>query len=111
MDKHNLLLGAHMSIAGGVQKSLYQGASIGCTAIQIFTDSNRRWHAKEFSQKDIDLFKQAQQETGITHIIAHASYLINMGSLSHDVLVKSVQALCRELNNCEKLGIPYLVLH
>jgi deoxyribonuclease IV len=111
MDKKKLLLGAHMSIAGGAQKALYQGASIGCTAIQIFTDSNRRWGTKEFSETDIELFRKAQQETGINDVIAHASYLINLGSVSKQIQEKAIKALSRELTNCEKLGIKYLVLH
>ncbi len=111
MPKKQLLLGAHMSIAGGVEKAIYRGSSIGCTAIQLFTESNRRWSFKRFEQHQIELFKQAEKETGLTHVMAHASYLINMGSTSKATLEKSAHALLEELNRCEQLAIPYLVLH
>lgn len=109
--KHKLLLGSHMSIAGGVEQALYRGAALGCTAIQIFTSSNRQWNTKEFSSESIMAFKQAQTETNITTVIAHASYLINLGSISAEIVQKSAQALHYELIRCNQLGIRYLVLH
>lgn len=111
MTKPKLLLGAHMSIASGVEKALYAGASIGCTAIQLFTGSNRQWILKKLTPESIDLFKKAQQETGITSVIAHASYLINLGSTSPQILQKSLHALFADLVRCEQLSIPFLVLH
>jgi len=111
MPKSHYLLGAHMSISGGADKALYRGAEIGCTAIQIFTGSNRQWNLKEFTPEEISAFERAQKETGITAVIAHASYLINLGSNSKDILHKSTQALEKELFRCAQLGITYLVLH
>ena len=49
--KHRLLLGAHMSISGGLEKSIESGESIGCTTIQIFTKSNRQWNAKPLTRR------------------------------------------------------------
>ncbi|MBA3954235.1 deoxyribonuclease IV [Candidatus Dependentiae bacterium] len=109
--KYTLLLGSHMSIAGGVEQALYRGAALGCTAIQLFTSSNRQWNTKEFSPESVANFKQAKKETGITTIIAHASYLINLGSVSTEIVQKSAQALYYELLRCNQLGIQYLVLH
>ena len=111
MKKEKLLLGAHMSIAGGLSEALIRGASIGCTAIQIFTKSNRQWAPKEPTQEEISLFAKTQKETGITQVIAHASYLINMGSPDPDIHRKSVIAATKELKVCEDLGIPFLVIH
>lgn len=111
MTKSHNLLGAHMSISGGVEKALYRGAEIGCNTVQIFTGSNRQWSSKEFSQDEINAFMNAQKETGINSVISHASYLINLGSRSHDIVQKSVQALEKELFRCAQLGIKYLVLH
>lgn len=109
--KNKLLLGAHMSIAGGVQNSLYRGASIGCTAIQIFTSSNRSWKTKEFTDTDIDNFLKAKEETGIYNVIAHSNYLINLASENEEVLQKSIISLENELSRCHKLKIKYLVMH
>lgn len=111
MKKHQLLLGAHISIAGGVQNALYKGASIGCTAVQFFTHSNRQWSFKTFNQSDIDAFNLAKNETHITHILAHASYLINLASTSQDIRQKALLGLKSEIARCKQLGIKYLVLH
>ena len=94
-----------------LSKHYIRGAALGCTAIQIFTSSNRQWNNKEFSPESIRAFKQAQIETHITTVIAHASYLINLGSLSPEIVQKSAQALHYELIRCNQLGIRYLVLH
>jgi len=105
------LIGAHISIAGGLEQALYRGASIGCTAIQIFTHSNRSWIMPPLDDAQIDVFFQAKKETGITSIAVHASYLINLASPKQLVYSRSIQALCDELARCELLKIPFLVLH
>lgn len=110
-DKKKLLLGAHMSIAGGLSEGLLRGQSIGCTAIQIFTKSNRQWAPKEPTQEEIKTFKETQEKSGISTVVAHASYLINLGSPDPDIFRKSVVAATKELQVCEDLGIPYLVVH
>ena len=109
--QHRLLLGAHMSISGGLQHALENGATIGCTTIQCFTKSNRQWHAKSLTEEEIQSFKNAHKESAINPIVAHASYLINIGSPSHLIAKKSYTALVDELTRCNKLGIQYLVLH
>ena len=76
--KHELLLGAHLSIAGGLKNALLDGQKIGCTCVQIFTHSNRQWKIKPLSTDDIEDFYQAKKETGINHIVVHASYLLQM---------------------------------
>lgn len=107
----SILLGSHMSIAGGLEKSLYRGASIGCTAIQIFSHSNRQWIIKDITIDQINQFEQAKKDTNIYDIIVHASYLINLGSKTLETRKKSLDALDKELIRCEQLNIPYLVLH
>lgn len=111
IKKHQLLLGAHMSTAGGYEQALVRGESIGCTAIQLFTKSNRMWQGKKTEQKSIDLFKETVKKTGINHLLSHASYLINIGSNNSIIYNKSVEALLDELERCHALGIHYLVLH
>ncbi len=106
-----LLLGAHMSIAGGLSESITRGESIGCTAIQIFTKSNRQWSSQELSPEEIKKFKERQKNSTVKIVIAHASYLINLGSPDPDIFRKSVIAATKELLVCEDLAIPYLVLH
>lgn len=106
------LLGAHMSIAGGLYKAIERGESINCSAIQIFTKSNRQWHAKELLKEDIKLFiKTWQASATVSIVVAHASYLINIGSPKNDIATKSATALYDELKRAESLQIPYLILH
>ncbi len=109
--KSRLLLGAHMSIAGGFEKAIERGASIGCTTIQIFTKSNRQWHAKPITQEEAALFRAATKESVIDPIVAHATYLINIGATNQAIEKKSISAAIEELERCAMLGIPYLVLH
>ncbi|NDD59339.1 MAG: deoxyribonuclease IV [Chlamydiae bacterium] len=106
-----MLLGAHMSIEGGAHEALIRSVTIGCTTLQIFTKSNRQWTAKSLTQEEAELFKKTQKEVGITSVIAHASYLINIASGKADIHTKSINALTKELDRCKLLGIPYLVLH
>jgi len=111
MDKKKSLIGAHISISGGFDKIFARGESIGCNAIQIFTKSNRQWNAKQIEQNEVELYNKAKKESSIKSIIAHAGYLINIGSSNKATAEKSVQSLTEELNRCYLLDIKYLVLH
>jgi deoxyribonuclease-4 len=106
-----ILLGAHMSIGGGIFNSLYLGKELGCTTIQIFTKSANQWKAKGITSEDIEKFKQVQKETEITPVVAHDSYLINISSQDKELLKKSKESLLFELTRCELLSLPYLVIH
>lgn len=108
---HSLLLGAHMSIAGEMHLAIERGESIGCTAIQIFTKSNRQWQAKAISDEQAISFKKRWKDSSVQSIIAHASYLVNIASPNEELEKKSMEALAIELDRCTLLGIPYLVLH
>ncbi len=105
------LLGAHMSIAGGVGEALTRGKQAGCECIQIFTKSSRQWASKPYSQEEIENFKRNQIETGIEVVIAHDSYLVNLAAPDEALRVKSVRAFIDELNRCEALGVPTMVAH
>jgi len=110
--KRTLLLGGHMSIVGGLDKAIFRGEEIDCTAIQIFTKSNRQWGAKVLTDEDIKKFKSAWKNSFcVRSIVAHASYLINIGSPNKGTCKKSIESLVVELKRCERLGISYLVLH
>lgn len=106
-----LLLGAHMSIAGGFEQAIFRGESIGCTVIQIFSKSNRQWNTNPITPEQALLFKETVEKSTIQAVVTHASYLINLASPDADTTNKSTKALIEELNRCEQLGIPYLVLH
>ena len=105
------LLGAHMSIAGGVDKALLEGKKVDCDVIQMFTKSSRQWAAQPYSKEEIQNFLTNQKETGIVTVIAHDSYLLNLGSPDEGLRKRSVRAFVNEMERCETLSIPYLIAH
>ncbi|MCL4300847.1 MAG: deoxyribonuclease IV [Anaerolineae bacterium] len=105
-----MLLGAHLSVSGGVDTAFDRAKQLDCTALQIFTKSNRQWQAKELELEVIDRFCQQQQACGLP-VVCHASYLLNLASPDDAIWHKSMDALVIELERCEQLKIPYLVLH
>lgn len=109
--KSHPLLGAHMSIAGGFSQSIIRGESIGCTAIQIFTKSNRQWYSKPPSPEEIQDFIATKKRSSVECVVAHASYLINLASPDNTTHQKSMLATINELKLCEELQIPLLVMH
>lgn len=105
------LLGAHMSVAGGVSKALERGQSIGCDTIQIFTRNNNRWASKPIPPEEIERFHEQVKATGIWPVFSHAAYLINLASPKEDLWEKSIEAFIDELVRAEKLNLLGVVLH
>lgn len=103
-------LGAHVSVAGGTHLAFERGRAIGCDALQIFVKNASRWKGKALSTDEIAAFRDEHAATGWP-VIAHASYLINLGSPDEALQAKSVAALVDELERCDALGVPGLVLH
>jgi len=110
-QKHEILVGSHISTAGGLHLAIERGQSIGATAIQIFTKSNRQWNASKITDHEAQLFKDAWKVSTIQSIVVHAAYLINIGSKELETAKKSAKALLDEVRRCEQLGIKYLILH
>ena len=106
-----MLLGAHMSVAGGVSKAFERAASIGINTMQVFTKNQNRWQQKPTPQKEIDRWFELQAQTGIGPVVSHAAYLINLGSPDDALWEKSADALADELTRAEELGILGVVLH
>jgi deoxyribonuclease-4 len=104
-------LGAHMSIAGGCDKALTAAAAFDMTACQIFTKNANQWKAKPLDPLAIERFADVRAATGIRHLVAHDSYLINLASPDDDLREKSRLAFRDELDRCDLLGVPYLVTH
>lgn len=105
------LIGVHMSIAGGLHAALLAGKAIGATTIQIFTANQRSWSQKTVTDEQIQLFREALRKTGLSHIMSHSSYLINLGSPRTEVRQKSIEAFRGELQRCLALGITFLNIH
>ena len=104
-------LGAHESISGGIHLAFDRARSVGCDAVQIFVKSNRSWAVKPLTEEEIALFKRQAAETGIHPVVAHTSYLLNLATPDDDLWKRSCDTLRVELERCEALGVPWLVLH
>jgi len=111
MTENKPLLGAHQSIAGGVEKSLVRGQEVGCETIQIFVKTPNRWVSKALAEENVVAFKEAVAETGIWPVFAHSLYLINLATPDDTLWQKSLDALTDDLERCELLGLPGLVIH
>ena len=109
--KSSVLIGAHMSIAGGIYKALLRGREVGCRTVQVFLRSNMAWNPGRFGPKDAAKFAEAREKTGISPVVAHNCYLVNLASTNKRILRRSLEATVGELQRAEVLGIPYLVMH
>jgi deoxyribonuclease-4 len=106
-----MLLGAHESIAGGFNKALGKGIEDGCAGVQIFTKNNNQWKSKPIAREEAEQFREAFRNSKLSYLMTHDSYLINLGASNPDVYSKSRAAFADELQRCDQMGIPYLVMH
>jgi deoxyribonuclease-4 len=105
-------LGAHMSIAGGMPEAVKRARAVEATALQVFVKSSNQWAARPFEEGEVEAYRGAIREAGLVRdTLAHASYLINLASPDDALWEKSIAALRVELDRCETLGIPWLVVH
>ena len=108
---NDILLGAHVSIAGGFARAVERAEKLNCTAIQVFTKNQVRWDAPALKDDEIEEFNLRLSASGIRIVVGHSSYLINLASDDKTIAKKSIDALFLELDRCRKLGIPYYVIH
>lgn len=106
-----LLIGAHTSAQGGAHNAIIEGHEIGATTVQLFTSNQKRWEGKPISDEEASQFKDAVLSTGLTKIMSHDSYLINLGSPNPESLAKSRKAFKEELLRCQKLDLAFLNFH
>jgi deoxyribonuclease-4 len=106
-----VLLGAHMSIAGGLHRAIERARSIDCTAMQIFVKNNMQWFARPLTQEEITLFVRHRERKELTAVFAHANYLINLAATNPQFHANSLRALAEELIRADALKLPFLVLH
>lgn len=104
-------IGAHMSIAGGYYKAVEAAKTLGMDVVQLFTKNNNQWAAKPISEQDEKLFSESLRATGIVNPLAHASYLINLGSPKEELWLKSIDAMVIEWKRAEQLGLDGVVMH
>ena len=106
-----LLIGAHMSIAGGIPLALTRGQELGCRTIQIFTKNANQWKARDITPEEVAEFTRQKEKTKIWPVVAHDSYLINLGAPDEEKLQKSRESFLIEMQRTELLELPYLITH
>lgn len=105
-----MLLGAHESVAGGLNNAFPRAQADGCAAVQIFARPKVQWRAPVLAEDEITAFRRARPR-GRYPLLSHTSYLINPGALDPVILEKSNAALYDEMVRAEALGLDYVVLH
>ena len=104
-------LGAHESVAGGLHLAFDHIRSVGGEALQIFTRNQRQWKPKPVSEEEQILFTAAWQENKALPVASHASYLVNLASGKEELVEKSITTFADELERCQLLNIPFVVMH
>ena len=106
-----LRIGAQMSIAGGVSKAVERALVHGCEALQIFTKNANQWRGKPLDPAEVRLFRERLEQTNITPVVSHASYLINLATTFPALREQSIAAFVDELDRAEALGLLGVVIH
>ena len=106
-----MLIGAHVSPAGGLPKAIERGVERGCRAIQIFNQSPRMWKPTVYRDEDVAAFRQAMDSSSIDAVLIHAVYLVNCASDDPDIRAKSLMSLTHSLRVGQAIGASGVVLH
>ena len=106
-----MLIGAHVSNAGGLAKAIERGLDRGCTAIQIFNQSPRMWRPTAYTEDDFAAFRQAMKPSQIKAVLIHAVYLINAATEDREIRKKSLTSLIHSLQVGAGIGAAGVVLH
>lgn len=105
-----MLIGAHLSIAGGIQRALVSADEYGFETVALFVRNQRQWRAPPLTDGVVRRFKRIRRRLGIRPVVAHGSYLVNLAG-RREVRRKSLTAMAEEMDRCGRLGIEYLVMH
>ena len=105
------MLGAHLSISGGLVNALLEAQRLKCNTVQVFTKNQRQWKARPLDEDEARAWLDELHRLGWTKTVSHASYLINLASPAPELWSKSVDAMTDEVERAERLEIPYVVVH
>jgi deoxyribonuclease IV len=106
-----MLIGAHVSPAGGLPKAIERGVEKGCRAIQIFNQSPRMWRPTQYGEEDVAAFRAAMADSPVDAVMIHAVYLLNCASDDPDIRSKSLASLTHSLRVGQAIGATCVVLH
>ena len=106
-----MLIGAHVSTAGGISKAVARGMEIGCEALQIFGSSPQGWAFKPIPGTEIESFRQQASESSIGSVFLHAIYLINLGTPNAANLEKGIASLVNYMRLAADIGAAGVIVH
>jgi deoxyribonuclease IV len=106
-----MLIGAHVSTAGGLDKAIERGEELGCESIQIFNQSPRMWRPTAHGEEDFARFREAMAASSVDAVVIHAVYLINCASKDRELRKKSLASLTHALRIGDAIGAAGVVLH
>ncbi len=106
-----MLIGAHVSQAGGLANAIERGVDRGCEAIQIFNQSPRMWRPTAYDEDDFAAFREAMESSPIGAVLIHAVYLLNCASEEKEIRQKSLASLVQSLRVGAGIGAVGVVLH
>ncbi|HEU5263560.1 MAG TPA: deoxyribonuclease IV [Gaiellaceae bacterium] len=106
-----MLLGAHVSAAGGISKAIDRVEVIGGNAVQVFTQSPRMWKPTEHSPEELERFRERRGQAGIQAVSCHALYLVNLASRDNAVRANSLTALRATMETARGIGADAVVFH
>jgi deoxyribonuclease IV len=106
-----MLIGAHVSNAGGLNRAVERGVERSCEAIQIFNQSPRMWRPTAYTEDDFAEFRKAIDDSPIEAVLIHAVYLINCATIDAEMRKKSLASLTQSLRVGEGIGAVGVVLH
>lgn len=104
-------LGVHVSIAGHIYEAVDRAAQLGCNAFQIFSRNPRGWETTDLDPKDAEEFKKRRMINGISPVVVHIPYLINLCSPEDGLWKKSLDAYIEDIRRADMLGADYFVTH
>lgn len=104
-------IGLHTGIAGGLHNALLKAQSLGADAVQIFSRNPRGWKARPLEDEEVEQFKRVRAETGVSPVVIHANYLINLAGADEGIREKSIASFREEVERGLALGADYLVVH
>jgi deoxyribonuclease-4 len=106
-----VLIGAHVSPAGGLPKAIARGVERSCQAIQIFNQSPRQWKPTAYRDEDVAAFREAMADSPIDAVLIHAVYLLNCASDDKEIRAKSLTSLTYSLRVGQAIGASAVILH
>lgn len=106
-----MLLGAHISISGGIELAPIEARKIGCDVMQVFSKNQQQWTSNPLKPESVEAFRRNVKEQRIQSVAAHTSYLINLGSPQASLQERSRAAFQEEIERAELLGADFLIFH